>query len=244
MIGIIGAMQSEVQALCAAMQDKQTKTIGGITYCAGLWFGKQVIVAKCGIGKVNAALCAQNMIHAYAPQLIINTGCAAGVGDGLQVGDIVIAGDAVQHDLDYGPLDEERGHIDGINLVHIPADLEHARKIAAIAEQLGHRTRIGTVATGDQFLYQKDKKSDIKRHFHAEAVEMEGGAIAHAAYANNVPFVILRSVSDNGDDNAAVDFDNVVDMCRAITPVPGGVGPMTVASVYLNLMEAYKMQNK
>ena len=211
MIGIIGAMDSEVNGLKAKMENKQVQTIGTTVFCRGILFGKEVVVAKSGIGKVNAALCTQNMIHAYAPRLIINTGCAAGVGDGIQVGDIVLAGDAVEHDLDYGPLDDERGYIDGLNTVYMQADKAYTRKISAIAQHLGVHTRIGTVATGDQFLCDPVKKADIKNHFHAEAVEMEGGAIAHAASANGVPFVILRSISDNGDEAAQESFEQFVE---------------------------------
>ncbi|MBR2590441.1 MAG: 5'-methylthioadenosine/adenosylhomocysteine nucleosidase [Clostridia bacterium] len=207
MIGIIGAMEIEVDALKAAMQDKEIRTIGVTEYCAGNLFGASVVVAKCGVGKVNAALCAQNMIHTYAPRLIINTGCAAGVGDGLHVGDIVIASEAVQYDLDYGPLDIERGYIDGIDRIYIPADEVYSARIAAIAEQQGNHTRRGTVATADYFLSDPEIKKEIKKHFHAEAVEMEGGAVAQAACANGVPFVILRSVSDNGDDEAVESFE-------------------------------------
>ena len=206
MIGIIGAMASEVDDLKAAMQEKENKKIGVTEYCEGILFGARVVVAKSGIGKVNAALCTQNMIHEYAPRLIINTGCAAGVGNGLHVGDIVIASDAVQHDLDYGPLDYKRGYIEGIDTIHILADKAYSEKIAAIAEEQGNHTRRGTVATGDQFICTKEKQTDIKSTFRAQAVEMEGGAIAHAAAANGVPFVILRSVSDNGDDEAVEDF--------------------------------------
>ena len=211
MIGIIGAMDSEVANLKVQMRDKQEQTIGTTVFCSGTLFGKQAVVAKSGIGKVNAALCTQNMINRYQPRLIINTGCAAGVGDGIQVGDIVLAKTAVQHDLDYGTLGDARGHIDGIDTIHIPADETYTRKIAAIAESLGIRTRIGVVATGDQFLCDAAKKEDIKNHFGAEAVEMEGGAIAHAAYAAGVPFVILRSVSDNGDDAAHEEFGTFVE---------------------------------
>ena len=206
MIGIIGAMASEVDGLKSRMQDVKTTKIGTTEFFEGILFGKEAVVAKSGVGKVNAALCAQNMISAFAPSLIINTGCAAGVGDGIQVGDIVLAGEAVQHDVDYGPLNEESGYLDGIERVYIPADKENTAKIAAIAEALGVHTRIGVVATGDQFLADPVKKEDIKAHFHAEAVEMEGGAIAHTACANAVPFVILRSISDNGDAAASVNF--------------------------------------
>ena len=216
MIGIIGAMASEVNGLKAHMQDVKIKTIGTSDFYYGTLFGKEVVVAKSGVGKVNAALCAQNMISAFSPHLIINTGCAAGVGEGLQVGDIVLAESAVQHDLDYGPLNDERGYIDGINRIFIPADTETTQKIAAIAEGIGAHTKIGVVATGDQFLCDREKKADIQKHFNAQAVEMEGGAIAHAAFANGVPFVILRSVSDNGDEKAMMSFDKFVELVNQI----------------------------
>ena len=207
MIGIIGAMASEVDDLKAKMQNVQTKKIATTTFYQGVLFGKEAVVAKCGIGKVNAALCTQNMIHVYQPSLLINTSCAAGVGDGVLVGDIVLASQAVQHDVDYGPLPDERGYLDGIDRVYIDADKKNTETIAAIAEKIGVHTRIGVVATGDQFLCDPNKKADIKNHFHADAVEMEGGAIAQVACANGVPFVILRSISDNGDESASVSYE-------------------------------------
>ena len=207
MIGIIGAMASEVNGLKAQMQELEIQKIGTTNFYHGILFGKEVVVAKCGIGKVNASMCTQNMIHAYKPELIINTGCAAGVGDGIHVGDIVLASKAVQHDLDYGPLPDARGYLDGIDRVYIDADMENTKKIASIAESIGVHTRIGVVATGDQFLCDPVKKEEIKTLFHAEAVEMEGGSIAHTACANGVPFVILRSISDNGDEAASGSYE-------------------------------------
>lgn len=207
MIGIIGAMESEVNNLISKMKNMDIKRLGTTNYYHGELFGKEVVVAKCGIGKVNAALCTQNMIYAYEPELIINTGCAAGVGDGILVGDIVLASSCVQHDIDYGPLPDARGYVDGIDKIFIDSDEESTKIISDIAQRQGNHTRIGVIATGDQFLCDKDKKEDIKTHFNAQAVEMEGGAIAHACYANNVPFVILRSISDNGDDSASVVYE-------------------------------------
>ena len=122
------------------------------------------------------------------------------------MGDIVLASKAVQHDLDYGPLPDARGYLDGINRVYIDADMENTETIATIAESIGVHTRIGVVATGDQFLCDPVKKEEIKSIFNADAVEMEGGSIAHTACANGVPFVILRSISDNGDEGASVSY--------------------------------------
>ena len=208
--GIIGAMESEVDALKAHMENKKIVTAAGIDFCEGTLFGKDVIVVQCGIGKVNAALTTQNLINLFHPDLIINTGCAAGVGEGVQGGDIVMASGVVQHDLDYGDLSDARGFIDRLNLITVPADFNYTNKIKAIAESLGIRTHRGIIATGDQFLCDPVKKEDIKVHFNAYAVEMESGAIGHACYANGVPFVILRSISDNGDESAQVNFDEFV----------------------------------
>lgn len=216
MIGIIGAMASEVDGLKAAMQDKKIKTKASITFCEGILFSQKAVVAQSGIGKVNAALCTQNMINEYAPELIINTGCAAGVGKDVHIGDIVLAKSAVQHDLDYGNLGDQRGFINGINLINIPADMENTEKIAKIAESMGINTKIGVVATGDQFLCESAKKKDICDTFGADAVEMEGGAIAHAAYMNGTPFVILRSVSDSGDEEAPESFEKFVEKVNKI----------------------------
>ena len=211
MIGIIGAMASEVEGLKANMTDKKISERAKMEFCSGKLFGADAVVVKCGVGKVNAALCAQNMIYEFSPELIINTGCAAGVGDGVHIGDIVIAECTAQHDVDYGPLDDERGYLDIVERVYVPADKENSEKIAAIARSLGVNTFIGNIATGDQFLCDKDIKEDIKNHFNAFAVEMEGGAVAHAAYLNGVPFVILRSVSDSGDDEAIENFEKFVE---------------------------------
>ncbi|MBQ6380474.1 MAG: 5'-methylthioadenosine/adenosylhomocysteine nucleosidase [Clostridia bacterium] len=210
MIGIIGAMESEVDGLKAAVEGLKVTSHAGIEFYQGTLFGTEVVIARSGIGKVNAALCTQNMIYLFSPRLIINTGCAAGVGKGIQIGDIVLADTAVQHDLEYGPLGTERGYLDRVGAVHIPADKKATQTISEIAESLGIHTRVGVVATGDQFLCDPVKKAEIRDYFDAQAVEMEGGAIAHAAYQNGVPFVILRSISDNGDDTAAVEFESFV----------------------------------
>ena len=211
MIGIIGAMASEVDGLKAAMTELEVSDFAGVEFYKGKLFGTEVVVAQSGVGKVNAALCAQNMIYHFSPRVIINTGCAAGVGDGLHVGDMVLAATAVQHDLDYGTLGWERGHLERVEAVHIPADKGFTDKIAAIAQSLGYHTKIGVVATGDQFLCDPVRKQGIKEYFGADAVEMEGGAIAHACYLNKVPFVILRSVSDNGDEQANESFEQFVE---------------------------------
>lgn len=211
MIGIIGAMASEVNALKANMTDKKITKRAKMEFCSGKLFGTDAVVVKCGVGKVNAALCVQNLIYEFSPELIINTGCAAGIGDGVHIGDIVIAKNAVQHDVDYGPLDDERGYLDIIERVYVPADKENSKKLADIARSLGVNTFIGTIATGDQFICNTKLKDDIKNHFGALAVEMEGAAVAHASYLNGVPFVVLRSVSDSGDDEAIENFEKFVE---------------------------------
>lgn len=210
MIGIIGAMASEIEGLKSIMENAQEHSSAGFTFYSGLLFGREAVIAQSGIGKVNAALCAQNMITGYAPSLIINTGCAAGVGEGIHIGDMVIADYVVQHDVDTTVCGDPKGFISGIDRVLIPADNEAADKISAIAQKLGINSHRGIIASGDQFLCSSEIKRDICREFNAEAVEMEGAAIGHACFINKTPFAVLRSISDNGDEEAPGTFEDFV----------------------------------
>ncbi len=210
MIGIIGAMASEVDGLKSMMGNAQEQSSAGFTFYSGMLFGEKTVIAQSGIGKVNAALCAQNMITGYAPSLIINTGCAAGVGKGIHIGDMVIADYVVQHDVDTTVCGDPKGFISGIDRVLIPADKETAEKIGAIAKKLGINAHRGIVASGDQFLCSSEIKRAICREFDASAVEMEGAAIGHACFMNRIPFAVLRSISDNGDEEALETFDDFV----------------------------------
>lgn len=203
-IGIIGAMQMEVDALQAAMHSPATETVSGITFVKGVIGKHEVVAAVCGIGKVFAAMCAQTMILKYAPDAVINIGVAGTVTKGLNVLDIAVADNVCQHDMDTSPLGDPVGLISGINQIYFPADKALAAAIGQAAERLGCRSVTGTIASGDQFIHTSEKKDWIRETFHAIAAEMEGGSIGHVCTVNKVPFAVLRTISD--DDGAEMDY--------------------------------------
>lgn len=199
-IGIIGAMQSETEGLAASLQDASWETVSGTRVGCGTLYGKQVVLVTSGVGKVFAAMAAELLIVRYGVTALLNTGVAGGLLPGLSVCDAVVATDVVQHDMDTTALGDQRGFISGIGLVKIPTD-KHLTDVlynAAVAE--GIRTVKGTVASGDLFVADKKVKKAIRSRFDAVACEMEGGAIGQVAHFNGVPFAVLRTVSDSGDD--------------------------------------------
>lgn len=212
MIGIIGAMESEVSTLISLMEDKKTTTICGITYYIGRLQSQEVILARAGIGKVNAALCTQTMILTFSPTLILNTGVAGALSPDLQVGDMVVATSLVEHDMDTTPVGDPRGllTIGGENIVEIPTCSATRETLFEAAKDMGISPMAGMIATGDQFISTKEQKDGIRSHFDAVACEMEGGAIAHACYAARIPCAILRAISDTADGNAHVDYPTFV----------------------------------
>ena len=210
-IGIIGAMQIEVEALCAAMENTETETVGNMTFVYGDLCGKRVVCAKCGIGKVFAAMCAQTMILKYAPGCIINSGVAGTLSDSLSIGQIALAEQVVQHDMDTSPIGDPVGLISGINIIYIPSDPAVTDGLAAAVAAEGVAYQRGTIASGDQFICHTSDKTRIKGSFEAEgkpviACEMEGAAIGQVCYVNSVPYGILRAISDGGDEQAFADY--------------------------------------
>ena len=214
-IGIIGAMQIEVEALCAAMENTESKTIGGITFVYGDLKGKKVVCAKCGIGKVFAAVCAQIMILQYAPACIINSGVAGTLSETLSIGQIALAEQVVQHDMDTSPLGDPVGLISGLNIVHMPADAALADSVCAAIEKTGGNWLRGTIASGDVFVADAAKKSFIRDTFGAIACEMEGAAIGHVCTVNHVPFVVVRAISDGGNEDSPMDYPTFVKIAAA-----------------------------
>ena len=210
-IGIIGAMQIEVEALCAAMENTESHTVGNTEFVYGDLRGKKVVCAKCGVGKVFAAMCAQTMILQYAPDCIVNSGVAGTLSESLSIGQIALAEQVVQHDMDTSPIGDPVGLISGINLVYIPADPAVTDALAAAVCSVGVPYLRGTVASGDQFICQREVKARIKSSFEADgkpviACEMEGAAIGQVCYVNRVPYGILRAISDGGDEQAFTDY--------------------------------------
>ncbi|MBO5415287.1 MAG: 5'-methylthioadenosine/adenosylhomocysteine nucleosidase [Clostridia bacterium] len=210
MIGIIGAMQIEVEALKARMTDIKTENISGIEFVSGKLCGKDAVVAQCGIGKVFAALCAQTMILRYNTDILINTGVAGSLSTSLSIGDIAVSTACVQHDMDTSPLGDPVGLLSGINVIELPADAELCDKICESAEGLGINTLRGIIASGDCFVSSSEKKKYIVDNFGAIACEMEGGAIAHVCYVNGVRYAVIRSISDSADGSAHMDYGEFI----------------------------------
>ena len=209
-IGIIGAMRIEVEKLCSMAENVKKEKVGGIEFNVGDLCGHQVIIAVCGVGKVFAAMCAQAMILNYSPDAIINTGVAGALASELRVGDVAVAENVVQHDMDTSPIGDPVGLISGINMVQIPADEKISSALKKTAADIGMTCLSGTIASGDQFIADKAKKAYIKNTFSAIACEMEGAAIGQVCYVNGTPFGILRSISDNGDESAGMSYDKFI----------------------------------
>lgn len=207
MVGLIGAMSVEVEALMDQLEDRQERRIGMDVFVSGKLFGKDAVLSVCGPGKINAALCAQSLILHYHPEWILNLG-VAGAGDTtVSIGDMVIATAAVQHDMDTSPIGDPRGLVSKINLVEIPCDASlRARLVKAASAVQGVKVHEGVIATGDQFINSGEVRSRIHRLFNAKAVEMEGGAVAHACYVHGVPCGVLRSISDQADGRSDMDY--------------------------------------
>lgn len=212
MIGIIGAMEVEVRALKAMLEETSTETISGAEFVKGKLFGKDVVVACCGIGKVFAAIAAEAMILKYSPELIINTGVGGAVSDGLKVADIVVADKVIQYDMDTTAFGDPPGFLSGINITDIPTSEKAAALLAKCADDLGISCRIGKIASGDKFVDTMEDKRAVGTKFNALACEMEGASIGHVCYVNNVPFAVLRSISDSFDDNSSMEYSKFTEL--------------------------------
>ena len=206
-LGIIGAMDVEVATLKEKMEKATVSTHAGSAYCEGKLEGCPAVVVQCGVGKVNAAICAQILISVFGVTHIVNTGIAGSLSADLDIGDLVISRDAIHHDFDLRFWDRPIGQVPGMDVIAFPADemLMQQAFAAAEAENPGH-TKMGRVASGDQFICSKEQKNTIIENTGALCAEMEGASIAHTAYRNGIPFVIIRAISDKADDSADMDY--------------------------------------
>ena len=203
-IGVIGAMQIEVDNLKAAMEDVSTKEYSGVTFVSGTIAGKEIVAAVCGIGKVFAAICAEAMILEYHVDYMVNIGVGGTLCKELGVMDVAVADKVVQHDMNTTPLGDPMGLLSGINEVYLPANEKMCQLMGSCLEEKGIHYHVGTIATGDLFVSTPQQKERIHERFDAIACEMEGGSIGHVCYVNNVPFAILRSISDG--EGASMDY--------------------------------------
>lgn len=214
MLGIIGAMDLEVQSLLNGMRDARETAIGFTRYWTGVLHGAPVCLARCGVGKVHAALCAQGMILRCGVTRILNIGVAGALTPELGIGDAVIARSAVQHDMDTTPIGDPPGMISGPNIVHIPTDAAMTDRLVRAAREANLTWTEAAVATGDQFIVGTEKKDALARAFHAAACDMEGAAIAQCCYEMNVPYAAVRVISDTRDGDEREYAQKAAQACR------------------------------
>ena len=208
MIGIIGAMEEEVAHLKEAMQVEKTVERAAMTFVKGKLDGKDVVVVRSGIGKVNAGICAQILAELFEVDTLINTGVAGSLDAALDIGDIVISTDAVQHDMDVSALGDPVGQIPRMDTFAFPAD-ERLVQLAVQANEEANpdiHTFTGRVVSGDQFVSDGAVKERLVTQFQAKCTEMEGAAIAQAAYLNKISCVIIRAISDKADNSSTMDY--------------------------------------
>lgn len=207
-IGIIGAMEIEVAQLKEMMQDAVVTPKAGMDFYSGKINGKDVVVVQSGVGKVNAAMCTQILVDVFNVEAIINTGVAGSLRNEINIGDIVISRKAVEHDMDVTALGYRKGFIPGLKKSKFEANEGLILLAVRTCQQVNPDISVytGTVATGDQFIASREVKDSIIETFDASCTEMEGAAIAHAAYLNDVPFVIIRAISDKADNSATMDY--------------------------------------
>ena len=223
-LGIIGAMKVEVESLRDSMENLTVVNKAGMTFYEGLLENTPAVVVECGVGKVNAAMCVQVLCDCFDVTHIINTGVAGSLSAELDIGDLVISCDAMYHDFDCSVLNPDYpvGQVPGLPVRKFVADKALVQVAFDSAQQV-HKdhVHIGTVASGDQFVSQKELKEKIIRDTGALCTEMEGAAIAHAAWRNEKPFVVIRAISDKADDSAQMDYPTfeaaAAKHCAAVT---------------------------
>ena len=207
-IGIIGAMELEVETLKAEMAVSGTAQRAGMEFYEGILNGAEVVIVRSGVGKVNAALCTQILADLYHVTHIINTGVAGSLTPKLDIGDILISKDALHHDVDATVFGYQPGEVPQLGLREFPADQQLASLAKEVCEKVNPDIHaiLGRVVSGDQFICQNEVKERLIREFQGDCAEMEGAAIAHGAYLNKIPFVILRAISDKADNSSQVEY--------------------------------------
>jgi len=207
-IGIIGAMEEEVAKLKELMSDTRLETRAGMTFVSGKLNGKDIVVVRSGIGKVNAAVCTQILVDFYKITAVINTGVAGSLRNEINIGDIVLSTDAVTHDMDATGFGYEVGIIPRMDNSYFVADERLIRTAKQVCEEVNKDIAVyeGRVLSGDQFISDHEKKEWLVKTFDGYCTEMEGVAIAQTAYLNQIPFLIIRAISDKADNSAEMDY--------------------------------------
>ncbi|MEE0884805.1 MAG: 5'-methylthioadenosine/adenosylhomocysteine nucleosidase [Faecalimonas sp.] len=207
-IGIIGAMEEEVAVLKQEMNIEETVDYASMQFCKGTLCGKNVVIVRSGIGKVNAAICAQVLADRFEVDILINTGIAGSLDAAIDIGDMVISTDLVEHDMDATIFGDPLGQVPRMDTFSFPAEASLIEKAVAANEEANPdiKTFTGRIVSGDQFVSSAEVKEKLVKNFQAKCTEMEGAAIAHAAYLNKISCVIIRAISDKADNSATMDY--------------------------------------
>jgi adenosylhomocysteine nucleosidase len=208
MLGIIGAMDEEVEQLKAAMDNVEIRTRASMDFYKGTMEGKDIVVVRSGIGKVNAGICTQILVDVYGVDAVVNTGIAGSLNADIDIGDIVLSTDALQHDMDATGFGYELGVIPRMETSIFEADKEliDIARNCCLKVNPDIKVFCGRVVSGDQFISDKEVKNRILENFSGYCTEMEGAAVAQAAWLNKIPFLIIRAISDKADDSATEDY--------------------------------------
>ena len=207
-LGIIGAMEVEVATLRDQMDVERTVTRANMDFSEGVLNGCPAVVVRCGIGKVNAAACAQILADEFGVTHVVNTGVAGSLDNRIEIGDVVVSTDAVHHDMDVTGLGYAPGEVPQVGTVAFPANDGMRERAVEACHQVVPEIGVfeGRVASGDQFIAERARKARIKADFDAMCCEMEGAAIAHACHVNGVPFAVVRAISDKADGSAEMAY--------------------------------------
>lgn len=207
-IGIIGAMEKEVAALKKEMDIEESAEYASMCFLKGILCGKNVVVVQSGIGKVNAGICAQILVDKFDVDVLINTGIAGSLDAAIDIGDMVISTDLVEHDMNATDFGDPLGQVPGMDTFSFPADPILIEKAVAANAEVNPdiKTFTGRIVSGDQFVSSSEVKEKLVRNFRAKCTEMEGAAIAHTAYLNHISCVIIRAISDKADNSASMDY--------------------------------------
>lgn len=211
--GIITAMQEEMQAIKNIMTEINEQKIYELNFIKGKINNIQVILVEAGVGKVNSARTTQILIDNFEVEAIINVGSAGSANDELNIGDIVIGNKLVQHDFDITAFGHPKGFISNVG-EYVESDSKLIEKMEQTISELHNndfKIKIGTIASGDIFCTEPKMKEKIRNKFNAEAIEMEGAAIAQVCKLDNVPFIIIRSISDSPNGNNNITFDQFLE---------------------------------
>ena len=207
-IGIIGAMELEVETLKASMDITNILTRAGMTFYEGTLHTAPVVIVRSGVGKVNAAICVQILADIFQVTHIINTGVAGSLNAALNIGDIVLSRDVIHHDVDATIFGYAPGEIPQLGIREFPGDEKMLQLAESSCREMNPELQVmsGRIVSGDQFVSDKTAKQKLIDTFQGDCTEMEGAAIAHAAYLNKIPFIIIRAISDKADDSAEMDY--------------------------------------